>query len=437
LKNKKIKNMYLRHLYFKILIAALLLLVSLPIFSQDNFLQGTIIKQSGEELSGLINYKNWERNPKKIAFKQTAKGAVEQYTPKEIKQFEVSDELYVGVNVEVEVSSDKIKNMTTDYELMLESKDVFLQIMIQGKRSLYRYVDSNGKNLFYIQEDGTYQLLGHKRYRKLRGGNKTIVENKTYVSQLSKYLGGCPSVQRKLSKTKYNRKDLEKLFLFYHDCTSEDILFQKKNEKIRVNFGLTVGAASTHLLIKDNSFAFYYLTQPDIDPSSSIVGGVSMDIYTPRQFRKWSAHLELLYASHDYQARYEDTDSFSDYRFEDVELKLSYLKFNKLVRYNQPVGKRTKLHIEAGISSGFLLRHSFSRSIERKLGNNPVEMFDANVFDADNNPRNYEFGGLMGLGVQWNKFSTTLRYELTTGFSPYNNLEDSTRSIFLMVRYVF
>ena len=39
-------------------------------YSQENFVAGSIIKLNGDTVKGYVDYRNWERNPNQIKFKE-------------------------------------------------------------------------------------------------------------------------------------------------------------------------------------------------------------------------------------------------------------------------------------------------------------------------------------------------------------------------------
>ena len=82
---------------------ALLLLCSMVIyqisFSQKNYLPGKVITLQHDTLTGYIDYRNWEVNPKIITFKKEITSDEITYTPLEISGFQVSDENYLSAEL--------------------------------------------------------------------------------------------------------------------------------------------------------------------------------------------------------------------------------------------------------------------------------------------------------------------------------------------------
>ncbi|MFZ4726623.1 MAG: hypothetical protein ACOYMD_14400, partial [Paludibacter sp.] len=53
--------------------------ISLVVYSQENYVKGFIIKQNGDTLNGLVDYRNWSVNPKQIQFKKSVSDVAFDY----------------------------------------------------------------------------------------------------------------------------------------------------------------------------------------------------------------------------------------------------------------------------------------------------------------------------------------------------------------------
>jgi hypothetical protein len=81
-------------------------------FSQENFLNGYIVKSNQDTLRGLADYRNRDKNPYKISFKKDSTSISEIFSPLDLIMFQVLDEQYVSGIVSAEKSPSKSNQLT-------------------------------------------------------------------------------------------------------------------------------------------------------------------------------------------------------------------------------------------------------------------------------------------------------------------------------------
>ena len=227
----KIENMKVKRTIIRIALVFMGILAFQKSFSQENYLQGYLISLKGDTIHGFINYRNWEKNPNEISFKEKIGDTHVNYSPINIKGFSVLDEKYESAIIETEITPNNTKDLNWDSELKIRIDTIFLQTMIVGRKSLYLYMNNIGNEQFYIKEDTTYKLLIHKKYLKLQDGLTVIADNNIYKGQLYTYLSDCSSIKPKMKELEYRKKSMENLFQYYYANTNSEIKFQKKNRK--------------------------------------------------------------------------------------------------------------------------------------------------------------------------------------------------------------
>jgi len=249
-------------------------------------LPGYIITLKGDTIKGLINYKNWERSPERISFinQQTKESYL--FNSLQIKEFQVKDEIYVGTAVDAEVSVTYANGIDNSSSLNIASVPAFLQTLVRGPKSLYSFVNRNGKQQFYIKKDSVYELLMYNKYQTVNNQVNVIAENKMYYGQLSLYLQDCPGISRKLETTEYNSQSLKSLFLYYYESKNEAITFNKEIEKVKVDFVALAGISLTSLYFTGINHESIIAT--DFNRSTNFTGGISFDLHQPRNNGKWS-----------------------------------------------------------------------------------------------------------------------------------------------------
>ncbi|MFZ4521137.1 MAG: hypothetical protein ACOYNC_05500 [Bacteroidales bacterium] len=400
-------------------------------FAQKNILTGFVITLQGDTMHGYIDYRNWEKNPGMVFFRNDREGPAREYKPLEIKAFGVLDEIYESAIVKTEESSVETTELTYSNELQFRNDTTFLQGLIKGEKCLYFYRSKTGKDQFYIRTDSSYELLVYKKYLKDQDGHTLITENKRFIGQLTIYLSSCNSLQEKLNKTEYRKNSLENLFLAYYRCTRSELTFQKKTEKTQVQIGVLAGVSLTSLKFSGTDY-YHVLTEPPFSKSVNFAGGVFFDVILPRNLGKWSICNELLFTSYQTSARFEEYTSKDKYSILNITFGYSYLKMNNMVRFKYPVGK-TSLFLNAGVSSGFAVYEKNYVKLETKL-------FDQVRVQEDkvlNDTRRYEIGFVAGIGIKYWRLSMETRYETSNGMSDYADLKSSVNRFYLLFGYRF
>lgn len=153
----------------KLVLFSVWILFSYLSYSQENFLPGFVINNSGDTLKGFIDYRNWAINPKVVDFKSPATSHPTTFIPPDIKEFSVKDEIYVSGIVEVENTSIEENRLQYDSKLKITVDTIFLQTLLRRKKGLYYYMNNNGRVNFMINVSSInawttryYILIGYR-----------------------------------------------------------------------------------------------------------------------------------------------------------------------------------------------------------------------------------------------------------------------------------
>lgn len=397
---------------------------------QENYIPGYIVPLKGDTLHGFIDYRNWERNPDKIFFKEKLSDEKTNYTPIEIIEFGVLDEIYESAIIETEISPDNTNTLESNKELKFSIDTAYLQTMIKGSKCLYYYKNKIGKSQFYIKNDSTFELLIYKKYLKEQEGMTVIAENRKYLGQLSVYLQDCPTIQSKLEDTKYSQKSMENLFYNYYNCTHSEIVFQRKTPKISIELGVLAGLSITSLNFTGEGIS--YITNTNYQPSMNFSTGLFLDLILPRNQGKWSICNELVINSYKINGSYNDYVHENQYTITHTTIGYSHLKINNMLRYKYPV-KGIFIYLNAGFSNGFAISESNYKREESTF----YDQFRVEEGKALDEPRKHELGYILGLGSKFKKYSFEIRYEKGNGMSDDSNLKSTTNRYFFLFGYRF
>lgn len=406
-------------------------------FCQKNYEKGFIIKSNGDTIHGFIDYRNWSKNPGKIALKEYGGQKDEDYyTPLDIKEFGVTQDIYESAVVEVETSIYNANEINANPALSIKTDTVFLQALVKGPKSLYVYVDGTGKELFYIKNGSSYELLIYKKYvqeplkEESTDGNNTannkskyIRENKRYTGQLRIYLQDCSSISSGIEKTSYTTKSMMVLFKSYYDKTKQVSNYQIKPEKIATEFGVLAGLTLSSLRF---SLATSYvdLVNSNFKNSTAFTAGLFMNVVLPGCQGKWAINNELIYTSFRF-----DSSVSGDLFTKNYSIGYSYIKLNNMVRFKYPVGKMS-VFLDAGISNGIAI--SETNTMQRYTTENVYDPVPAIA-----ETRKYEQGLIMGIGSGYKKYSFEFRVEKGNGMSVYSYLKTTTTREYFMFVYRF
>jgi hypothetical protein len=414
--------MKLKEIITKICLVQLFIFSSQTIFCQENYLQGQIFKAGGDTLRGFIDYRKWDFNPDNVFFKENLNGNRVKYSPLDIKGFSVFDEIYESAIINTEVSPMDISNLDYNSNFKLVSDTLFLQSMVQGKKSLYYYKNNIRKELFYIKSDSSFELLMYKKY--LYGLDNAIIENRKYIGQLLLYLNDCKEIQSNLKETEYQQGSLEKLFNDYYRCVKSDMKFQKKVEKPSMEMGALAGLSLTSLKFRSNDLPD--LENANFNKSTNFTAGLFLDVIVPGNHKKkWSLNNELMFSSYNVSGSYNNAiTQITSY----TTLGFSYLKMNNMVRFKYPIGG-TFVYINIGITNGLIVSETNKMKME--------SLYRTLDYKAIPETKKWENGLLTGVGVKYKKYSFEIRYEKGNGISAYRGLGSSTKRYTLTLGYRF
>lgn len=404
-----------------ILALCMAILFSTTSFAQSNYLAGYLINNNLDTLKGLIDYRNWERNPTAISFK-TSDGDIEKYyLPTDIKEFVVADEIYVSAIVDIMTLDNFSGVLQYDAAIKTKKDTVFLQSLVIGDKDLLFLKDRDGIEQFYMQTDTSLMLLKYKKYLVEKDGGKAYAENKSFAGQLVYTFRDCADIRDKTRSLEYNKSNLTKLFVEYHKCTNQTIDFEKKKDKGGIKITALAGLSHYSVeIVSDN----YYLEEVPFTPSTNFAAGICFDFILSRNLGKWSIAEELLYTSFETGGHYDDVLNPAT-----IEIAIDQLKINNMARYRTPAGKFNIL-ANAGISLAFGL-HSVNIRHDESIFHPPADGPAIGII------RSGEVGFIIGTGLSYKAYSLQIRYETSNGFSGIRDVGTPTKRWYVLAGYTF
>ncbi|MEA5459146.1 hypothetical protein VB796_08865 [Arcicella sp. LKC2W] len=332
----------MRKLILLVLLSTTIILNS---FSQQNFVKGYIVTNTGDTLQGNIDNKDWLKNPASISFIHNINNKIERKNPLQIKSFYVSDnnELYESHKVSIDLSPYEDKKIleagiTTETNFVVPDTTLFLRILVKGSATLYSFTDKDKKQHFYFSKKGvnTVEELILQKSVFFKNGVKYLGENKLYKTQLT-FLNECDITQT-YPMLAFTADDLERFFKKYNQCVGDKTVVSEKKGKSSTEISIMAGISST--TIKQNYFTE---TTQDIYP----IVGIGLDYVIPRNRNRWRIGVETWL-----QSAGQRNKTYT-----------SFVKINLLFKYQILANQGVRPYVAAGYGFGKLLKSDNFSSI--------------------------------------------------------------------------
>jgi len=398
--------------------------------AQNYYVEGFVIKLSGEHLTGQIDLKSWVKNPKTIRFKKSNSDNAIDLSPFDIKGFKVKDESYESAIIWDNRSSSKVGSLSNSSELELKSDTVFLEAIVSADIGLYKLKNDLGIENYYYKKDDQFQLLEYKKYQTIDEKGRKLVENNKYIGQLNYIFRDCPNISSELNGIDYTRQKLEKIFISYNKCVNKDIVQHKKTDRLIRHFGMFAGVSVTSIefLTSEGIFSTNYSTS--VDPSL----GIYFDLIFKKFKRRLSFYTEIASNKYEIEGTYTDVVHEDNYVVHNTEILMIYLKWNAMFRYKYPIGKNAHIYLNSGASFGLPII-STNKDCRESVFFTTTREDTIPLFRQGS--RLQEFSYLLGGGLLYKKFQLDLRFERGSGVSPYNGLNSKMTRYYCQLGYHF
>lgn len=266
-------------------------IVSFTMYSQISFEKGYYIDNADRKIECLIKNVDWQNNPTEFEYKLLESSEVETTSIKSVKEFGIyEDSQYVRASVDIDRSSSVVRNLTRKKEPAFQTEELFLEVLINAKASLYIYDDENITRFFYSNDNSEIKQLIFKKY--FVPGNR-IAENNRYKQQLWNDLSCSSITLSQVERLSYTKKKLVGHFIDYNECLNEAYTNFVKNEKRDLfNLNIRPGINSSSLSYKNiNSPRF----NADFENKITARFGLEAEFILPYNKNKWAIIVEPTY----------------------------------------------------------------------------------------------------------------------------------------------
>lgn len=370
--------------------ATILLLLSITqsLFSQAYFRPGYVVLNNGDTVKGMIKDMEWSISPGEIEFQTSTESNIQKYTPLEITSFFTSRPAYYESHKILYDADNQItKYLPQSREPGWRDADIFMQVIVKGGISLYRFDDANGRIHFFLrnQTEQPVELLN----RSYIVNDNSIILVRTFEGwkqQLLNLSTDCSSLFASINSAKYLERLLKKIVENINTCRGENMIMLASPQHVKPSqFGVLVQGFFNYSQINYATTTF---------SAVNFALGASYEVFSKNKPERLSYYNELKY-KRVAQEGYTYFDIPVDFSFQSVRL------INAL-RFSYP-GKKNSSFWNIGTNLGYRI----SNSVKFKTGE-PV---------PGNYNSGFELGLMLGAGsIIINqpkiKVSLELRYEL-------------------------
>lgn len=268
--------------------------LSLNTYSQNTFKDGYFINDNNQKINCLINTIDWHKNPTEFTYKLSEKEEPRKAKIQSINEFGVYG---ISKYIKAKVNIDRgrvtgLSNISETRSPKYEEEELFLEVLVEGKASLYQYLDVAGKYFYKIDNSNIEQLV-FKSYKTI---DDEIAENNRFRQQLLNDLN-CPDFTIDMFKSLgYFEKDLMKIFRKYNNCLRSDLTYSKPEIK-RNKFDLTIRPRfdASSLIMHSGSFHLGRIDAANFGRELGFGFGLEAELFLPMNKNKWSLILETTY----------------------------------------------------------------------------------------------------------------------------------------------
>ncbi|WP_046744286.1 porin family protein [Kordia zhangzhouensis] len=322
-------------------------LFSSKIFAQITFEKGYYINQSNQKIECFIKNEDWINTPSKFEYKLSTDGEVKILRKNGFKTLVINDAFKFETHtVPFDASSKAIANLTYERSPNLKDTLLILNVLIEGKATLYEFSDGDKRAFFYKKETNEMKPLIYNVYTN---ENRDILYNNRYQQQLMTELS-CGNVnEKRVSRIDYKAGDLKSFFLDYNTCEGGTSVEFKKNKKaifhLKAFAGVYNGSAVTDL-----SAITFFRGGIESEVTWSPTFGFEVEYVFPFNKNKWSMFIAPNYSSYKGDSQFYDLSINRKYTLEYSAIQVP-LGFKHYMFLNDT----SKLFLSGAVVMDFLL----------------------------------------------------------------------------------
>jgi hypothetical protein len=371
--------------------------------AQGDFRRGYVINTKGDSIPGFVDYRTVKKSTTTCFYRVTKLGKTERYSPAELRAFGYwLDKRYE----------------TKEVILNGHTESVFMEALVRGQLSLYRY---NYK--FFIQGEKFEELPEEKIESKENVGGGS---GKTFIEVLNSHLVEC---DLHADGADYTERAITNLIQNFNRCKGQIGITYKPDKKltqIHINAfsGIDQSALSMDGYVKET-----------FKKSVTSYSGISIDISPTKVSDKLSFTVEAGYVKKVYHGFVQQTVNESTTNRYDLSIDISFVKIPLGLRYNL-LHEAATPYFKVGIVNYFPIKDAEMKVLKEQQVKNLVFTEYTTTKPNTKNQKGYWVGvGYSQIVYSRVKAFVELRYEKTDGFLEEHliNSKVTTTNVSVMV----
>lgn len=331
------------------LITVLAVLVSVFSFGQFKYEPGYVVNSENQKQNYLILNEEWFENPTYIEVKDSENGQPYKMDINSVDEFSFGNVKYVKKTVDVDYYNTP--KQAPDYKnTKVKQETLLLQILVEGKQTLYKYRKANDVFFFFDNEKGETKQLVYKKYLSETDTTRLITDEQ-YKTQLTTALECNDVTESTINKTYYGESALKKLFLKYNQCVGGEANVYGEGKKNETRLKLSVKAG-----LNMNSYKLFYsnigyVYSMDLNKQTGFRGGLEFEVVFPFDKKKWSAFIEPSYVSYKAEGNTTYYNQLATPQNVPINGKLDYSGIEVPIgaRYRIPIVAQSDLFLSLGL----------------------------------------------------------------------------------------
>jgi hypothetical protein len=392
----------MKHFY-----SLVLTFISSTTFAQTKFEKGYFIDNQDVRTECLIKNTEWNDTPTEFEYRLNESDKSQIKKDYEVKEFEFGTSKYISANVAIDITSDRIDQISYNKEPKFETRRIFMKVLTEGTSKLYYFGKNEFQRFFFSTKDGIVQQLVHKRYY-INSNQQDIAYNNYFRQQLWVNVKCENTTEKDVEKLSYTKSDLIRYFESIDTCKGEK-KEESKREESKGSFNLKASVFfGQHGLNIDSGFQYSH----DFGSKSYVTFGAEGEYILPIRNNKWSLILEPTYNSYEKK----ETDG------EELSVESKYIMLALGGRHYLFLNDNAKIFFNVVVNYQQISKSSHISSTE--TGNSEsLEFRSTNIHMA------------FGAGFNYQRFYMEFRYHITTNQSPYNQVFYKYSNFALIGRY--
>ncbi len=332
----------------KFKITCFLLLLTFTIYSQNKFVKGYYIENTGKKNDCLIKNLDWKNNPTNFEIKNSLNSQSITISINDCKEFSVENESkFIRETTQLDTSSENYNQLDNKKEPNYIDITIFLRVLVEGENDLFLYENEYyPKRFFYRNNDSTIKQLVYKKYYDSNKDEGTeVFVNEFYKRQLTLDVK-CNDISKKISlqNVKYSKENLILYFTEINNCNNPNLQSKTLYKQKKTIFSLKGVVAFNNDNIKFQSSS----VDTGFNKKNNFSFGADIEILLPFNNYCWGIFIEPNFSK--YNGNQIIKHGLNNSLTKNVVLDMNVIQVPFGVKYYFNSKSSSSLYLSAGIN---------------------------------------------------------------------------------------